>query len=41
MGAMDILAFFKQWIEYNKEWEVIQGVEIEKRFFSVPFLLQV
>lgn len=41
MGAMDILAFFKQWIEYSKEWEVIQGVEIEKRFFSVPFLLQV
>lgn len=24
-GAMDILDFFKQWIEYNKGWEIIQG----------------
>lgn len=31
MGAMDILDFFKQWIEYNKGWEVILGADSRNR----------
>jgi len=26
-GAKDIIIFFKQWVEYNKGWEVIQGAD--------------
>lgn len=31
MGAMDIISFFKQWIEYNKGWEVIRGADSGNR----------
>ena len=30
-AAEDILSCFKQWIEYNKGWEVIQGANSRKR----------
>ena len=31
MEPMDILEFFKQWIEYNKGWEVIQSANSGNR----------
>ena len=30
-AAEDILSCFKQWIEYNKGWEVVQGANSRKR----------
>lgn len=30
-GAMDILNFFKHWVEYNKGWEVIQTANSKNR----------
>lgn len=31
VGAMDILDFFRQWVEYNKGWEVIQDANSRNR----------
>ena len=30
-GALDILGFFQQWVEYNKGWEVIQDAQTRNR----------
>ena len=30
-AALDVLDIFKEWVEYNKGWDTIQGAESSKR----------